>query len=125
MALTEAERQKRWRQKHPEAVRVQKQRYYERHSERLKAKRNPINLARKRNLRKDILASMGNKCVSCGFTDWRVLQIDHVNGNGREDRTQFKSYEQFYKAIVTSPHRYQLLCSNCNWIKRYEEKEHN
>ncbi len=29
---------------------------------------------------------MGNKCVKCGFSDPRALQIDHINGDGMDNR---------------------------------------
>jgi len=32
---------------------------------------------------------------------------------------------QYYKSMLLpgAKDRYQLLCANCNWIKRYEENE--
>lgn len=115
---------RRWRQKHPDAVKVQKARYYARHRERLRAKRNPANLARTRQLRQDVLKALGGQCGLCGFDDWRALQIDHVNGNGSKDRARFLNKDQFYRAVIAEPDAYQCLCSNCNWIKRYEQGEH-
>lgn len=115
---------KRWREKHPEAVKAQKALYYTRHRKRLRAKRNPANLARAQRLRQDILKTLGGQCVHCGFSDWRALQVDHVNGGGRKDRIRFLNKSQFLKAVRAEPGAYQCLCANCNWIKRYERGEH-
>lgn len=78
------------------------------------------------------IEALGGKCVQCGFADERALQIDHINGGGQTDRKKrgFNSgYNYtFYRQILSEPtfkENYQLLCANCNWIKRSENKEHN
>ena len=73
-------------------------------------------------LRLDILNFLGNKCVKCGFSDWRALQIDHINGGGRNEIKRL-GYMKYYKKIKENPQEYQILCANCNWIKRYENNE--
>jgi hypothetical protein len=115
---------KRWRQSHPEAVREQKRRYYARHSARLRLVRLPGNKARAAALRASVVAALGGVCKHCGFNDDSVLQIDHVNGNGRKDRARFANREQFLKAVLADPSGYQLLCANCNWIKRVDGREY-
>jgi hypothetical protein len=67
-------------------------------------------------------------CVKCGNEDIRVLTIDHINGNGAEDRrkTEFKKDSRRLYAWLKRnnyPSGYQCLCMNCNWIKRYENNE--
>lgn len=59
---------------------------------------------------------LGGKCLHCGYSDHRALQIDHVNGNGRLDRSSETK-------IKSNPDSYQLLCANCNWIKRIVQGE--
>jgi len=78
----------------------------------------------RKQLKEKIVNAFGGKCAKCGFTDIRALQIDHINGNGINDRKKFKNYS-FYKYVLKNTHsgEYQLLCANCNWIKRYEKKE--
>lgn len=64
------------------------------------------------------------ECFRCGFTDWRALQIDHLNGGGHKERTASKNSQKVLLSnILNNPEKYQLLCANCNWIKRYENKE--
>lgn len=78
-----------------------------------------------RKKRAEIIDFLGGECVRCGFDDWRALQVDHVNGDGhihrKQDGTTFTS--KLFRTIVEDPKRFQLLCANCNWIKRYENNE--
>lgn len=77
-------------------------------------------------LRLQVVAKLGGSCVRCGFSDWRALQVDHVNGGGKGDRANAKTYERFYVIVLADKlGLYQLLCANCNWIKRYEMGEHS
>jgi hypothetical protein len=72
---------------------------------------------------------LGNKCVKCGFSDWRGLQFDHIKGGGTKDFTiRFKgSGDAMYRYYLNHPEEakmmLQLLCANCNQIKRYENGE--
>jgi len=64
---------------------------------------------------------------SCGFTDIRALQIDHINGGGTKEFKQ-KNSGGIYKHILGLPldkvHvNYQILCANCNRIKVYKNHE--
>ena len=80
-----------------------------------------------RRVRNSALEALGNKCVNCGFDDFRALQIDHVNGNGSNER-KTRSYKGNFhlnvlRSFLKNEGKYQLLCANCNWIKRFEQKE--
>lgn len=70
--------------------------------------------------RKAILEILGDKCSQCGFNDLRALQIDHISGGGSKDRRNGKGsyYHRMLKDLETQPNKYQILCANCNWIKR-------
>ena len=114
---------RRWRQRHPEAVKEQKRRYYLRSRDRLRAVRNARNRARSGALREKVHEKLGSVCVRCGFTDWRALQVEHINGNGRCDRARFTNREQFLREVLLYSQGYQLMCANCNWIKRHEQCE--
>jgi len=73
---------------------------------------------RSRAYRLQALIVLGGCCKKCSYDDLRALHIDHVYGDGASER---KRQKQVYKAIAlrtTSLNRYQLLCANCNWIKR-------
>ena len=66
------------------------------------------------------------KCSQCGITDIRVLTIDHINNDGAKHRREIGSYAgtSFYLwlRVHNYPEGYQVLCWNCNWIKRLEMK---
>lgn len=68
---------------------------------------------------------LGKVCAKCGFSDIRALQIDHIHGDGHLQKVRSSSY---YKEVYTSAQhqegKFQILCANCNWIKRVENNEH-
>jgi hypothetical protein len=73
-------------------------------------------------------AALGGKCSKCGFQDSRALQIDHVNGDGYVERHKKKIMattllKDVINSMIQKEKKYQLLCANCNWIKRVENKE--
>lgn len=65
---------------------------------------------------------LGEKCVRCGFLDKRALQFDHIKGGGYKWRKGKGSLAQF-KYMIAHPEKFQVLCANCNQIKRYENNE--
>lgn len=83
--------------------------------------------AARRILKDIVLNHYGNECNHCGFSDYRALQIDHINNNGAEERKglggQQVSGWRFYAHLVKTglPSGYQTLCANCNNIKQWEQ----
>jgi hypothetical protein len=80
-----------------------------------------------RDIRDRVFQKLGNCCVRCGFSDSRAFQIDHVFGGGGKELRMFNTRRKAYyqKILDDTEGRYQLLCANCNWIKRHEKKEWN
>ena len=79
-----------------------------------------------RKLRRKVLSKYGSICCNCGFSDHRALQLDHVNGGGGREVKELGSRGVYRKALKDTEGLYQLLCANCNWIKRFENLEgHN
>lgn len=87
-------------------------------------------------LRIKIIDMLGGKCANpydVPHPDWcndqRCLQIDHVNGGGTKMRRIIKNYDEYYRKIIeeikAGSKNYQLLCANCNWIKKDINKEQN
>lgn len=77
---------------------------------------------------------LGRKCsnpnclVPGGCSDVRCLQFDHIEGGGMIERlNKFKSNNMMYRYYAANPEeakkRLQVLCANCNWIKRKEKGE--
>lgn len=72
-------------------------------------------------LRETIVDGYGGVCSCCGESELKFLDIDHINNNGKSDRTKFNSYRTFYRWLRDNgfpKEEYQLLCSNCNQGKR-------
>lgn len=76
----------------------------------------------RKNLREKVFILLGHKCSKCGFNDIRALQIDHKNGGGKEDRRLLNQLA-IYRKVIKNSKDYQILCANCNWIKREESNE--
>jgi hypothetical protein len=75
-------------------------------------------------LKLEVLAAYGAVC-KCGFADHRALNIDHINGGGTQERQKIGWGVYFYKWLKQNnfPPGYQVLCSNCNAIKRFTAGE--
>ena len=71
-------------------------------------------------VRLDMIVEYGGECKNCEISDIDVLEIDHINNNGAEDRRNnlygYNLYRHL-KKIGYPKDKYQLLCKNCNWKK--------
>jgi len=96
---------RKWRREHPERIKELYQKYYLR-------------------LKMRIFEKLGNKCVRCGFSDSRALQIDHIYGGGVKEIKTLNNRQKFLKKVLMDKKgKYQILCANCNAIKKVENKE--
>lgn len=74
--------------------------------------------------REDIFELLGHKCAQCGFDDKRALEVDHIFNDGAECRRKLKSnpphqlLKQIKASIAAGNPRFQILCCNCNRIKK-------
>lgn len=67
-------------------------------------------------------------CVRCSYDDIRALTIDHINGGGQKQRKESRvipSGTHFYSYLIKQnyPKGFQTLCTNCQRIKQFENKE--
>jgi hypothetical protein len=88
-------------------------------SKRVKAYRDRIRLAAI-----DFYSDGTRRCAHCGEGRIPVLDLDHVNGNGREHRPVkgIGGYRAYQHALqVEDKTQYRILCRNCNWIARWGE----
>ena len=75
--------------------------------------------------RAELLRFLGGRCRRCGFDNPLALQVDHVNGGGSAERRRSRaSSRTMLSRARENPDLYQLLCANCNIIKRFECGEH-
>jgi hypothetical protein len=68
--------------------------------------------------RERVIDAIGGKCVTCGITDKRILDFDHIEprfrtGHRKSARNEFE--------VRNHPKRFQLLCGNCHWLKTFEQ----
>lgn len=141
MPFDEKEYQKKYRETHKGQIRGKQREWYLKNRKRIlrerkeKAKKFKTKygfsyytyITRKH--KKEIFGLLGNKCTMCGNTDQRILQIDHVHGGGTKERKKFhgdmgKYYRHILRKLQEGSKEYQLLCANCNLIKRVERREH-
>lgn len=111
---------------HPDRMKKFKQNYFKNNKEKIYMRARKYDKTWRRRMREAALSILGNKCIRCGFSDERALQIDHIQGNGNKERKTITT--NLNKIVVESiskgENKYQLLCANCNWIKKFENKEH-
>jgi hypothetical protein len=135
------QRAKDWAKRNPERANETNRKWRAKNKERMKSwncmskeKQNEYSKTKRDKIRKEILELLGNRCsnphclVLNGCSDIRCLQIDHVNGKGNQERKLFKNHAYKYLRHILQKIRegskdYQLLCANCNVIKRAEKKE--
>ena len=122
--------------KHREARRQYWNKYRKRNLGKIRKQAREGARRRRKIIRLEIFSLLGNKCsnpncaVIGGMKDIRTLQIDHVHGGGsgndrkmRNRRRPSTFYLKILKEIKADSKDYQLLCANCNWIKKYENNE--
>jgi hypothetical protein len=86
------------------------------------------NAMKDRNLRDKIAAFDaygGMECACCHEKSWRMLTIDHINGDGnaerlREFNNKYQCGHEMYRSLRRRgfPPGYQVLCMNCNFGRR-------
>lgn len=129
---------------HAEARKAYRRKYVREHQEQIKLWRkihylnNKDSIDRKNHewqhqttilLREQVLRRFGSKCEHCGFADPRALQIDHIHSDGAKERREISGIP-YLNRLVNLPElelrrNYQLLCANCQWIKRFEKQENH
>lgn len=74
-------------------------------------------------IKNKIFDKLGNSCKKCGYSDKRALCIDHKNGGGYKEIRSLTVFNYYKKVLEDTSDSYQILCHNCNWIKRSENNE--
>lgn len=109
------------RSENEERYRLEDKEYYERH----KVQRIKDMTISRNNFRLKAIELLGNKCINCGESDWRCLQFDHINGGGTKEHSKICRSKFLHNIINGTRRDIQLLCANCNWKKKYENRESN
>ncbi len=80
-----------------------------------KAQHKVVQKKYKDRIRKEFQDAYGNKCACCGENTPEFLELDHINGGGRQHRLKEKrDLYQVAKLEGYPKDKYRLLCSNCN-----------
>jgi hypothetical protein len=113
------ERDRRWRQRHPEYNKKDYWRNPEKHREWVRRYR--------QRLKMEVLSHYGNgipQCACCGEKTLQFLTIDHINGGGRREKvsdTRLRAGSPMYARLkrLGYPPGFQVLCFNCNCAKGF------
>lgn len=128
MASTEAEksRYQKWYHANIDKARAQKRAsMLKRRAENPELHRHQSRVA-KAKLKASLFDMYGHSCVWCGFDDKRALTLDHKRNNGNEERRSIGERGVYLKAKnCFLPDEYQILCMNCQFIKRCEAGKQN
>ncbi len=93
-------------------------RYYYKHKKEYKQKRWKLAL----DIHKKAIKILGGKCIICGIDDLRILQINHIDGEGTKEYKKIGNYI-FYKSIIDGKRNLDDLdvrCANHNILYEYE-----
>lgn len=122
LTLKQLEYQREWVKTHKEVIVEYRKKHYKKHNQEISDYGAKI----RNNTKEKLFNILGHKCIECGNTDKRVLQFDHINGNGHKWRMSLTSGFTKLNVLLKLPNlkdEIQVLCANCNWVKRYENKE--
>lgn len=98
---------------HPEKVKAEKKAYKKRHPEKAQ------DTAKRwlQRIRRDILSHYSHGtmiCANCGESHLGFLEIDHINGGGKQHRREINGNLFKWLKDNNYPEGYQVLCSDCN-----------
>jgi hypothetical protein len=73
--------------------------------------------------------SLSPTCAHCSFSDIRALSVDHIDNNGAEHRQTVirdRASHALHRWLKKNnyPTGFQVLCMNCQLIKRYGTKNY-
>lgn len=79
-------------------------------------------------IRLDVLMAYSSdklECCHCGEDRVDVLDLDHIDGNGNEERKKFKTSRRLFKFLIDNnyPDGYRVLCRNSNWLAYINRKD--
>jgi len=105
-----------YRAEHLDEIREKQRFHHAANKDRAKA----YTAASRARLKAEVIAAYGGACACCGECRPQFLAIDHIYGDGKQDRRGRGIGSQFYAWLRASGFprdRYQLLCHNCNFAK--------
>jgi len=70
-------------------------------------------------IKSKVVNMLGGRCVRCGATDLKVLQINHKNGNNGKEKCGVKLLTRIFLG-KRGIEDLELRCANCNFKYEYE-----
>ena len=120
------EKHKEYRKNNKEQLNKYSKNYHKDHKE----YRNKYQREYFRFLRVKVIEKYGSKCANPYnlnhgdfLNDIRCLHIDHINSNGAQERKEIRLSVYLKKVLADKEGNYQLLCANCNFIKKHINNE--
>ena len=76
--------------------------------------------ADRQEMRDNAIVAYGGRCAVCGEDELAVLELDHINNDGRKHRADVGNGDKMYRWL--RDHDYptgivQAMCANCNHLK--------
>jgi hypothetical protein len=118
-------RYKKWYESNKEHARKCKRENMRKYRAENPEKYNAQSRAAKKRIKDAVFAKYGTACTRCGFKDVRALTLDHVLNNGAKERAEIGERGVYKRAIEGHESEYQILCMNCQFIKRVEARHEN
>lgn len=118
---------KKWRLENPEKAKASYEAFEERMKNYTPEQRKVKNLRKRIRNKVRAYLVLGGKCRLCGETDFRLLTLNHKNGDGNIDRAKHKNnpnatlYKQIRRLERTD---LELLCWNCQALFEWEREGH-
>lgn len=70
-----------------------------------------------------LIKELGSKCVSCGFSDIRALQINHIDPSTKIRASRdLWSWSRRFKDWEANKGNLELLCANCHSLHTWEQR---
>lgn len=125
--------QRRYRERHREAIRARKRAAYAEDAPRQRARQKQRRTERRDDvlaynrkwsadyrarLRAEFIADYGSRCGCCGEAEPAFLQLDHIQNDGAAHRREHKTGAKLLASLKRAgwpKDRYRLLCANCNY----------
>lgn len=129
---------KTWYKKNRNHLREYDKMYRKTHRPEKRAYNRIYHKQRRKNIKQAIFESLGSfycQCKGkdcwhkgkCRVKDKRVQQLDHKKGGGRKEIKRFGNgigiYEFYSRHPKIAKRKLQVMCANCNWVKRYTNNE--
>lgn len=110
---------RKWYQKNHDRAKAMKRERMREYRAANPAKHRALTNAAKRKRRQKLFAMYGSSCALCGFSDIRALSLDHIKGNGADERRAIGEFRVLSHALQEHrPDEFRVLCMNCQMIHR-------